>query len=170
MANNENIGDYLHLPENCNARNVGMEEGAQSVEVINVYASKLQNEINKGNKLRADMEQIQNEASTAKETLSVINHITTSNLGVMGAVGGIKDAIEAAEKAKTKNVGIDIVQILADGAKIAEEGNIDSTIFILEGIAQDRDIKVLVKNNTNIFLLNKNKPENKYENIINSKL
>ena len=145
MANNVNIDDYLHLPESSSARNEGMEEGAQSVEIINAYASKLQNGINKENKLRADMERAQNEASTARETLSVIDHITNSSLGVVGAVAGIKDGIDAARKARTNHVGIDIVEILADGARIVQEGNTESSIFVLEGIAQDRDIKVQTK-------------------------
>ena len=142
MANNVNIGDYLHLPGSSGARNEGMEEGAQSVEIINVYASKLQNQINKENKLLADIEQAQNEASTARSTLDVIDHITTSIQGTTRAAAGIRGGIDAAKKARTKNVGVDIVEILADGARIAEEGNTESTIFVLEGIAQDRDIKV----------------------------
>ena len=60
----------------------------------------------------------------------------------MGAAAGIRRGIDAAKKARTKNVGVDIVEILADGARIAEEGSTESTIFVLEGIAQDRDIKV----------------------------
>ena len=142
MPDNVNTGDNLHLPGSCGAANERMERGAQSVETINAYASKIQSEIARENKLRADMERAENEASTARETLNVIDHITKSNLGVMGAAAGIKDGTEAAKKAGTSNTGIDIVEILNDGAKIAEEGNTEANIFVLQGIAKDRDIKV----------------------------
>ena len=144
MPDNVNTGDYLHLPESCGARNERMERGAQSVETINAYASKIQSEITKENKLRADMEKAENEAATARETLNVIDHITRSNLGIMGAAAGIKNGTEAAKKARVRNTGIDIVEILNDGAKIAEEGNTEANIFVLQGIAQDRDMKVWI--------------------------
>ena len=109
---------------------------SKHMEAVYTSITKICKEVATENEIRATMEEMENQASSAKGKINVIEHVMTSSEGIVRAISGIRNGIEHAKKTRGQHNGVDIVQILSEGARLAETGDAETHVFVLRGIAQ----------------------------------
>ena len=119
-----------------------VEPNSKHMETVYTSITKICKEVAKENEIRATMEQMENQASSAKGKVNVIEHVMTSSEGRVRAISGIRNGIEHANKTRGQHTGVDIVQILSEGARLAETGDAEAHMFVLRGMAQSYENQV----------------------------